>query len=153
MAERSDELAGELAVVEDQGRWRAVAQGQVIAETSEALTVIETGRPATRYFPRISVVGAALLPTEHQVKRHGPGKARLCALSLEGLRLEAAAWTFEAPPAPLERLAGHVAFDPDQVEILRTGQAEVGKGAPDDAHVDHTQRVDIAQPYRDTGSI
>lgn len=147
------EPADELAVVEDQGRWRVLARGQVIAETSEALTVVETGRAATRYFPRNSLVGAALVPTEHQLQRHGLGKARLCTLSGEGFRLEAAAWTFEAPPEALAKLAGHVAFDPDQVEIRRADDVEVGKGAPSEAHADRPHRVDIAQPYRDTGSI
>lgn len=91
--------------------------GRVVADTQEALEVLETSHPSTVYLPR-----AAFAP---DVLRLGAGQsfcefkgaaAYLDLVSADGAVLEGVAWTYPDPTAPFTALADHVSLYPGRVD-------------------------------------
>lgn len=89
---------------------RIVHRGEIVAETRDAVRVIETSHPPTYYLPRADV-RAELRPV--------PGRRSLCEwkgaavyfdVLAGGDTLPAAAFAYPAPTPAFASIAGHVAF-------------------------------------------
>ena len=91
--------------------------GEVLAKTSNALTLREATYPAVQYIPRADVDLARLTRTEHTT--YCPFKGPCSYYSLPaGERAANAVWTYETPFPAVEQIRGYLAFYPDRVEIL-----------------------------------
>ena len=92
------------------GTWTVRAGGAVLAETTNALEVSEIGHPPRIYFPRDDVAMAFLDRTDQVTTSPLLGQANFFSIAAKNRVIENAGWTYEAPKAGMEALAGHIAF-------------------------------------------
>jgi uncharacterized protein (DUF427 family) len=88
------------------------AGDEVVARSTRALVLSETGLPNRWYLPREDV-RAELRPGDRKTVCAYKGHATYW--SLDGV--ENAAWSYEDPFEDVARIRGRIAFEPDQVEI------------------------------------
>jgi len=98
-------------------RVRISVGGEVIAETSRALTLKEASYPPVQYIPHEDANPAKLKRTEHSTYCPYKGDASYFSIVSGGKTLENAIWTYEAPYDPVKDIAGHLAFYPNKVTI------------------------------------
>ncbi|WP_424627288.1 DUF427 domain-containing protein [Bradyrhizobium sp. SYSU BS000235] len=106
-----------ITVVPNPKRVRISVNGEVIAETTKALTLKEGSYPAVQYIPREDAVAAKLKRTSHASYCPYKGDAGYFSIAANGKTLENAIWTYEAPYDAVKDIAGHLAFYPDKVTI------------------------------------
>lgn len=106
-------------------RIRALYQGHVIADSSAAVRLKETGYKPVWYFPREDVAMAFLAPTARRTTCPYKGQARYYSVLMDGHLGESVVWSYEDPYPAAEALRGLLAFFPNQVEIheLDLGEA------------------------------
>ncbi|MGI3210378.1 DUF427 domain-containing protein [Roseovarius tibetensis] len=92
------------------GTWSVRAGGAVIAESRNALELIEGDNPPVIYFPRADIAMAFL--DEGDKTSHCPhkGDARYYSIVTKSHTLENAAWSYEAPKPDVDDIRDHVAF-------------------------------------------
>ncbi|HEY5835349.1 DUF427 domain-containing protein [Streptomyces sp.] len=93
------------------------AGGEVIADTTRALTLREADYPPVQYIPLEDVVGTALRPTATQTYCPYKGDASYYALTTADGDVPDAVWTYEKPYEAVGEIAGHVAFYPQHVQL------------------------------------
>lgn len=86
-------------------RLRVVLGGEVIAETTGALRVLETSHPPVYYLPRADIAPGALEDSAGSTFCEFKGAARYFAVRGGGKVVRDAAWTYDGG-----ELAGYVAF-------------------------------------------
>jgi len=91
-------------------RLRAVFGGAVIADSSAALVLSETGYPPRIYFPPADLRGEYLTPTDHATRCPWKGEAAYWTLRAGGETLENGAWAYPEPLPELAKLANYVSF-------------------------------------------
>jgi len=105
------------ALVPCERRVRVVLGGVTIADSTDALRVLETSHPPTIYVPPGDIAPGCLSPS--------PGRRTVCEFKGEAAYLDvtaggraerAAAWTYGAPWPPYEALRDHVAFYPSRMD-------------------------------------
>ncbi len=94
--------------------------GQVLADTSQALTLREAKYPAIHYIPRGDVDIAKLARTAHTTYCPFKGDCAYYSLPGGGERGINAVWTYEAPFPAVEAIRDYLAFYPDRVEIAES---------------------------------
>ena len=99
-------------------RLRVTFNGQVVAETSRALTLQEASYPAVQYIPREDADPALLKRTERRTHCPYKGDASYYSIEACGRRAENAIWSYEAPFPAMAAIAGHLAFYPDRVDRI-----------------------------------
>ena len=103
-------------------RVRVTFAGSVIADSSDALRVEETGHGPVHYFPEKDVRLDLLQPTEH--KSYCPFKGDCSYWTIEtgngagAQRSENAVWGYRAPYDEAVGLAGHYAFYKSRVDAI-----------------------------------
>jgi uncharacterized protein (DUF427 family) len=105
-----------------QGRVVVRLDGEVLADTRDAL-VLEEGRlPPRWYVPEADVRAERLEPSDHG--SHCPFKGDAVYRSARvGDRVEAAvAWSYPEPKAGVAQIAGHWAFYDDRVDVEVDGR-------------------------------
>ena len=98
-------------------RWRATFQGQVIADSAEALVLRESTYPQVIYFPRRDVAMAHLARTAHATHCPYKGDASYYSLDAGGGVAENAVWTYETPYPAMALITEHLAFYPNHVKL------------------------------------
>lgn len=86
--------------------------GTIVAETDDALRVLETSHPPTYYLPEAAFAAGALVPTEGASMCEWKGRAAYADVRALGHTVARAAWTYPTPNAGFERLRGHWAVMP-----------------------------------------
>ncbi len=105
------------ALVPCERRVRVELAGEVIADSTRALRVLETSHPPTIYVPAADVRADLLGPG-----RAGPtwcefkGTARYLDAIVGARRREAVGWTYPDPSPAYAALRDHVAFYPGRVD-------------------------------------
>lgn len=97
------------------GRVTVTVNGQVAAETSDALTLQESNYPAVQYIPLADVDPAAL--TRSTTTSYCPYKGDAGYYHVGDV--EDVIWTYEQPYPAVAEIAGRVAFYPDKADIVR----------------------------------
>lgn len=92
--------------------------GEVIADSAEAIRLEEGDYAPVYYFPRKDVRMERLRRTEHHT--YCPFKGTASYFSLEG-GAENAVWTYETPYDEMLAIKALVAFYPDKVESISHG--------------------------------
>ena len=101
---------------------RVVLGGVTVAETREALRLLETSHPPTYYLPVAAFVPGVLRRSQGHPGTFCEWKGRASYLDLVGggpdrpVVAAAAAWTYDDPSPGFEALAGHVAVYPAAVD-------------------------------------
>jgi uncharacterized protein (DUF427 family) len=98
------------------------AGGQVVAETSSALTLREAAYPPVQYIPLGDVDPTVLRRSSTRTYCPYKGDASYYDLTItqpDGtVEIADAIWTYEDPYDAVAVIGSHVAFYPDRVEIL-----------------------------------
>lgn len=86
--------------------------GRIIAETTDAVRVLETSHPPVYYLPRESFLPDVLKPADGTTFCEFKGIARYLSVG----SADAAGWFYPAPSAGFEGLVGRVAVYPAQMD-------------------------------------
>jgi uncharacterized protein (DUF427 family) len=124
MAERTIKIPGPdhpITITANPHRVIVRLGGQVIAETTEALTLQEAGYPAVQYIPRRDVDMAALSRSQSQSYCPYKGEASYFSIPAGGERSVDAIWTYQAPYSAVAEIQDHLAFYPDRVDAIEIG--------------------------------
>jgi uncharacterized protein (DUF427 family) len=96
--------------------------GELVAASSNALTLRESTYPAVQYIPLADVDQALLQRTETQTYCPYKGDASYYSVQTSaGELLTDVIWTYETPYPSVAEIAGHVAFYPDRADISLSG--------------------------------
>jgi uncharacterized protein (DUF427 family) len=98
-------------------RVQVTFNGEVIADTREAIRLDEADYPAVYYVPRKDVRMERLSRTNHQTYCPFKGKASYYSF-VNGP--ENAVWTYEEPYDEVLAIKGHLAFYPKKVDSITT---------------------------------
>lgn len=96
--------------------------GVEIVRTRQALRLLETASPPTWYLPFGDAMREAFLPATGSSTCEWKGAARYWTVLAGGVRLERAAWSYDAPRAPFAAIKAHVALYANLAECLVDGE-------------------------------
>lgn len=91
--------------------------GEVVAETDDALTLQEASYPPVQYIPLDDVVAGALTRSDTTTYCPYKGEASYYNLNTAVGAIDDVIWTYEQPYPAVATIAGRVAFYPDKAEI------------------------------------
>ena len=95
--------------------------GEVVADTDNALTLQESTYPAVQYIPKVDVVQSALRDSDTETYCPFKGVASYHhVVTGSGDTVEDAIWTYVEPYPAVGAIAGHVAFYPDKAVVTVT---------------------------------
>lgn len=103
---------------------RVMLGGQVAAETTGALRVLETHHAPTYYLPPDDI-SADLIPVGGGSFCEWKGRARYFDVRLGDVTARRAAWCYDAPTARFQGLASYVAFYAALMEACFVGEERV----------------------------
>lgn len=106
-----------------QARVRVSFNGELIADTSDALILEEGNYAPVYYLPRKDVKMERLIRTSHTSYCPHKGHATYYSISNGGQTAKNAVWSYETPIEPVAAIRELLAFYPDRVSI------EIGGGA------------------------
>jgi uncharacterized protein (DUF427 family) len=106
-----------ITITKNPKRVRVTADGVVIAETTQALTLKEASYPAVQYIPRADAKLDLLARTDRVTHCPYKGDANYFSVKMPGKVIENSIWTYEKPFPAMTEIAGHLAFYPDKVKI------------------------------------
>ncbi len=117
MTERVWDYPRPPAVVPCERRVRLEVGGEVLADSTGALRVLETSHPPTVYIPLSEVRAELMAPSEaRSTWCEFKGAAQYLDVVVHGRRLEAVGWSYPDPTPGYEALRDHVAFYPGRVD-------------------------------------
>jgi uncharacterized protein (DUF427 family) len=99
---------------------RVALDGEVIAESSRALELHETGHSTRYYLPLEDVREGVFEPSERTSHCPFKGDANYYSARVNGEVHADVAWTYRVPLEAVTEIAGLVAFYPDKVELTVT---------------------------------
>jgi uncharacterized protein (DUF427 family) len=99
-----------------------VLDGVTIAESASAWLLFETGLPVRYYLPKTHVRMDLLTPTETVSHCPYKGRAEWWSARVGDTVHEDIAWSYRAPFAESQKIAGLIAFYDERVEVLLDGE-------------------------------
>jgi len=97
-------------------RVRVLFGGETIADTTQALRVLETSHPPVYYIPPADIRAEFVLPTAGSSWCEWKGEAAYLTVEAGGQQAERAAWYYPEPTPGFEEVRGHVAFYPGRMD-------------------------------------
>ena len=91
--------------------------GEIVADTHDALQLQESTYPAVQYIPLKDVAQERLTRTDTSTYCPFKGDAGYYSVTTAAGTVEDVIWTYEQPYPAVAEIAGHVAFYPDKAEI------------------------------------
>lgn len=110
-------MADHIRIRKSDGTWTVRAGGAVLGESRNALELTEGSRPPVIYFPRADLAMAMMDASPTTSTCAWKGKASYYSIVTESGTIRDAAWSYEAPKAGMEAIAGHLAFYPEKVTV------------------------------------
>ena len=98
--------------------------GEVVADSNEALQLQESTYPAVQYIPFKDVVQNGLTRTDTSTYCPYKGDCTYYSIPLGGERSVNAVWAYEAPYAAVAAIMDHIAFYPDRVDAIEERPGE-----------------------------
>ena len=103
-------------VAPDQRRLRVTFNGQVVADTTRGVRVLEAASPPTIYFPPDDVRVELLRPVGHMTVCEWKGVAEHFDVIVGDNVASRAAWTYAKPKPGYESISGWISFYPGRVD-------------------------------------
>ena len=92
--------------------------GQVIADSTRALTLREASYPPVQYIPKGDVRMDLLTATAHTTYCPYKGDASYFTIQVGNRTAQDAVWCYETPYGAVAEIAGHLAFYLDRVDSI-----------------------------------
>ncbi len=92
--------------------------GQIVAETTRALTLQEANYPPVQYIPREDADMSAFTRTAHHTHCPYKGDASYFTLSAGDRTAENAVWSYEQPFPAVAEIKEYLAFYPSRVDAI-----------------------------------
>jgi uncharacterized protein (DUF427 family) len=92
--------------------------GQIVAETTRALTMKEASYAPVHYIPRADVRMELLERSQHSSHCPYKGEAAYYSISAGGRKATNAVWTYEKPFPAVSQIESLLAFYPDRVDAI-----------------------------------
>jgi uncharacterized protein (DUF427 family) len=131
MTERIENVPGgthPIFITHNPARVIVRVEGQVIADSKEALTLLEANYPAVQYIPRKDVDMSLLAKSSRTTRCPYKGIANYYGIHIGGPRSNDAAWSYEEPYAAVADIKGYMAFYPDRVDsIAELEETDIGE--------------------------
>lgn len=99
-------------------RVRVTFAGQVIADTTRALSLLEASYAPVIYIPREDVDLSTLERADRKTRCPYKGEASYFSICTAERNAPNAAWSYEQPLEAVAAIAGHLAFYPDRVDSV-----------------------------------
>lgn len=112
-------------------RVRVIFNGQVIADSTRALRVLETSHPPTYYIPQADIRMDLLEPTARRSVCEFKGAAGYWTIRVGDRRAEDAAWSYANPARGFEAIGDHLAFYASRVDACYVDDEQVQAQAGD----------------------
>ncbi|QDL91375.1 DUF427 domain-containing protein [Paroceanicella profunda] len=106
-----------ITIIRSPGTWVVRAGGAVIAETRDALQLIEGDYPPVTYFPREDAGMAFLEKSAHTTTCPWKGEATHYDIAARSGPIHNAAWSYEDPLPAAARVKGYIAFYPETATV------------------------------------
>ncbi len=97
---------------------RVTFGGQVVADTTHALTLKEASYPAVLYIPRTDTKMDLLKKTNHATHCPYKGDASYFSIAADGKVAENAVWSYEQPFPAMTEIKDYLAFYPNRVDKI-----------------------------------
>lgn len=107
-----------IAIAVNDKRVRITFAGQVIADTTHALTLKEAGYKPVFYIPREDVDMSRLKATDHRTYCPYKGDASYFTIESGGRIAENAVWSYEQPYPAMAEIRNYLAFYPNRVDAI-----------------------------------
>ena len=107
-----------ITIAREVGRVRVLANGEVIADSRNALVLRESDYPVVHYIPRSDVNMTLLTRTDNATYCPYKGDAGYYSITSSGDRGVNAVWTYETPNEAVASIKGHLAFYPERVDAI-----------------------------------
>lgn len=95
-----------------------IVEGETIAETTEAVVMMETGLDPVYYIPKNDIKEIDLIKCG-DYESPEKGHAEIYTIRHGARDIENAAWSYDEPNPHFPELMGRVAFYPDKVQEIR----------------------------------
>jgi uncharacterized protein (DUF427 family) len=92
--------------------------GEIVAETDDALTLQESTYPAVQYVPLADVTPSVLVRSDTTTYCPYKGEANYFHVSAADGTVDDVIWTYEQPYPAVASIAGHVAFYADKADVV-----------------------------------
>ncbi|KRE78684.1 DUF427 domain-containing protein [Arthrobacter sp. Soil763] len=99
--------------------------GQVIADTTDTVRVLETSHPPVYYLPLDAFRAGVLVPVEGTSFCEFKGEARYFDVVAGGVAAARAGWTYPEPARGFEALSTRVALDPGRMDSCEVDGEQV----------------------------
>ena len=109
-----------ITVTPTAGRVVVRVNGEVVADTSAALTLQESTYPAVQYIPIEHVNRQVLIPTDTATYCPFKGDAGYYSVRVGDVTVDDAVWFYARPYPAVGEIAGHVAFYPNKADVTVT---------------------------------
>jgi uncharacterized protein (DUF427 family) len=107
-----------ITVTPTKGRVQVKYGGQVIADSTRAVTLQEASYPPVQYIPREDAKMAFFEATTRTTHCPYKGDASYFSLKAGDKRADNAVWSYVEPYPSVAGIAGHLAFYPDRVDSI-----------------------------------
>lgn len=95
-----------------------IINGETVAETTNAIKIIESGHDPVLYIPKNDIKEIDLIKSA-DYDCPEKGTAEIYTIRHGAQDIEEGAWSYNDPLASLPELLGRVAFSPDKVQEIR----------------------------------
>lgn len=112
-------MSGHITIRPAEGTYVIRAGSIELGRTSRALELKEGSYPPVIYVPRADIAMDRLERTDRTSTCPWKGAASYFSVRTDDGTLANAVWSYEAPKAGVEAIAGHLAFYPDKVNVSR----------------------------------
>jgi len=112
-------------------RVRVIFNGVIIADSRQAVRVLETSHPPVYYIPPQDVNAASLYPSPKRTVCEFKGMAHYATLRVGDREARDAVWTYPLPSPGYESIRNYYAFYPGRMDACYVGEEQV-KSQPGD---------------------
>ena len=100
------------------GKVRVTVDGRIVAESRQALRLVEKGYPPVYYLPRGDANMSLLVRTTHYTYCPYKGDCTYYSIPVGEAKSEYAVWTYENPYEAVADIKDHLAFYPARVDAI-----------------------------------
>jgi uncharacterized protein (DUF427 family) len=111
-----------ITITPTKGRVQVKFGGEVIADSTRAVTLREANYPPVQYIPREDAKMTFFEATTHKTHCPYKGDASYFSLKSGAKNAQNAVWSYADPYPAVAGIAGHLAFYPDRVDSIEVGK-------------------------------